>query len=142
METSRRELAAMMALGGAGMALTSTQASAQSSAPAPVQAKLVHHVFFWLKRPGNQADRDQLIAGLRTLRAIPVIRDLQIGVPASTEKRDVVDSSFDVSELMVFDNAIDQKMYQDHEIHQAFVKSCEHLWQKVLVYDMQVVPAG
>ena len=77
---------------------------------------------------------------LSTLRAIPVIRDLQIGVPASTEKRDVVDSSFDVSELMVFDNAVDQKVYQDHEIHQAFVKSCEHLWQKVVVYDMQVVP--
>jgi len=138
METSRRELAAMMALGGAGMALTSTQASAQAATP--VQAKLVHHVFFWLKRPGNQADRDQLIAGLRTLRAIPVIRDLQIGVPASTEKRDVVDSSFDVSELMVFDNAVDQKVYQDHAIHQAFVKSCEHLWAKVVVYDMQVVP--
>lgn len=138
METSRRELAAMMALGGAGMALSSTQASAQAATP--VQAKLVHHVFFWLKRPGNQADRDQLIAGLRTLRAIPVIRDLQIGVPASTEKRDVVDSSFDVSELMVFDNAVDQKVYQYHEIHQAFVKSCEHLWQKVVVYDMQVVP--
>lgn len=139
METSRRELAAMMALGGAGMALSSAQAAAQTATPA-VQAKLVHHVFFWLKRPGNQADRDQLIAGLRRLRAIPVIRDLQIGVPASTEKRDVVDSSFDVSELMLFDNAVDQKVYQDHEIHQAFVKSCEHLWQKVLVYDMQVVP--
>ena len=138
METSRRELAAMMALGGAGMALSSTQASVQAATP--VQAKLVHHVFFWLKRPGNPADRDKLIAGLRTLRAIPVIRDLQIGVPASTEKRDVVDSSFDVSELMVFDNAVDQKVYQDHEIHQAFVKSCEHLWQKVVVYDMQVVP--
>ena len=137
METSRRELAAMMALGGAGMALTSTQASAQAATP--VQAKLVHHVFFWLKRPGNQADRDQLIAGLRTLRAIPVIRDLQIGVPASTEKRDVVDSSFDVSELMIFDNAVDQKVYQDHEIHQAFVESCEHLWQKVVVYDMQTL---
>jgi hypothetical protein len=137
METSRRELAAMMALGGAGMALSSTQASAQTATP--VQANLVHHVFFWLKRPGNQADRDQLIAGLRTLRAIPVIRDLQIGVPASTEKRDVVDSSFDVSELMVFDHAVDQKVYQDHEIHQAFVESCEHLWQKVVVYDMQTL---
>ncbi|MFD2430570.1 hypothetical protein ACFSUK_25855 [Sphingobium scionense] len=48
METSRRELAAMMALGGAGMALTSAQSSAQAATP--VQAKLVHHVFFWLKR--------------------------------------------------------------------------------------------
>ncbi|MEC3912462.1 Dabb family protein [Sphingobium sp. CR2-8] len=137
METSRREMAAMMALGGAGMAL-----SPASAATPATQPKLVHHVFFWLKRPGNPADRDRLIAGLRTLRAIPVIRDLQIGVPASTEKRDVVDSSFDVSELMVFDNPADQKVYQDHPIHQAFVKACDHLWQRVLVYDMQVVPAA
>lgn len=109
-----------------------------ATASTPPPGRLVHHVFFWLKRPGNLADRDQLIAGLHTLKAIPVIRDLQVGVPASTEKRDVVDNSFDVSELMVFDNAVDQKVYQDHPIHQAFVKNCEPLWQKVLVYDMQV----
>jgi hypothetical protein len=130
-------MAAMMALGGAALALSPASAS---TPPPPPPGRLVHHVFFWLKRPGNPADRDQLIAGLRTLRAIPVIRDLQIGVPASTEKRDVVDNSFDVSELMVFDNATDQKVYQDHPIHLAFVKSCEHLWQRVLVYDMQTVP--
>lgn len=126
----------MMALSGAGMALPSSAGAATSAS----QAQLVHHVFFWLKRPGDQADRQQLIAGLRTLRAIPVIRNLQIGIPASTEKRDVVDSSFDVSELMLFDSAADQKVYQDHPIHLAFVKSCEHLWQRVLVYDMQLVP--
>lgn len=135
METSRREMAAMMALGGAGMALSASAGAAKTQST----GRLVHHVFFWLNQSGNQADRDQLIAGLRTLRAIPVIRDLQIGVPASTEKRDVVDSSYDVSELMVFDNAADQKIYQDHPIHQAFVQQCGHLWRKVVVYDMQVV---
>ncbi|KQM97310.1 stress responsive alpha-beta barrel domain-containing protein [Sphingobium sp. Leaf26] len=122
----------MVVLGGAGMALTPAKAASQP--------QLVHHVFFWLKRPGSQADRDRLIAGLRTLRDIPVIRRLDIGVPASTEKRDVVDSSYDVSELMYFDNAQDQKIYQDHPIHQAFVKVCEELWQKVTVYDMMIVP--
>ncbi|MEO7469698.1 MULTISPECIES: Dabb family protein [Sphingobium] len=132
MKASRREWTAMVALGGAGMALTPAKAAGQP--------QLVHHVFFWLKQPGSQADRDRLIAGLRTLRDIPVIRRLEIGVPASTEKRDVVDSSYDVSELMFFDNAQDQKSYQDHPIHQAFVKSCEGLWQKVVVYDMAIVP--
>ncbi|MDF0542290.1 Dabb family protein [Sphingobium sp. H39-3-25] len=132
MEKSRREMTAMMALGGAGMALSSAKAQTPP-------AKLVHHVFFWLKRPGSLADRDQLIAGLRILHDIPVIRDLQIGIPASTEKRDVVDASYSVSELMYFDNAADQKLYQDHPIHQAFVTSCEHLWEKVIVYDMQIV---
>nr|WP_256869385.1 Dabb family protein [Sphingobium lactosutens] len=128
-------MAAMMAMGGVGAALSSAKA-----APPPEEARLVHHVFFWLKTPGSQADRDQLIAGLRMLKDIPIIRKLQIGVPAGTERRDVVDASYDVSELMHFNSATDQKAYQDHPIHQAFVKSCEHLWQKVLVYDMEVVP--
>jgi hypothetical protein len=28
-----------------------------------------------------------------------------------------------------------QKTYQDHPIHQDFVKKYSHLWQKVVVYD-------
>ena len=98
--------------------------------------QVVHHVFFWLQTPGSAEDRDQLIAGLRTLEEIPVVRSLQIGVPASTEQRDVVDSSFDISELMVFDTVDDQKIYQDHPIHRAFVAKCARLWRKVVVYDM------
>ncbi|TCM22100.1 stress responsive alpha/beta barrel protein [Novosphingobium sp. PhB165] len=115
-------------------------ASSVKAATSLAEAKLVHHVFFWLRQPGSRADRDQLIAGLRSLQGIPVIRRLEIGVPASTEKREVVDSSYDVSELMYFGSAEDQKTYQDHPIHQAFVKSCEHLWEKVVVYDMTVIP--
>ena len=106
---------------------------------APDGAKIVHHVFFWLKRPGSPEDRDQLIAGLRALAQISVIRSLQIGVPASTEQREVVDSSFDVSELMVFDNVADQAVYQDHPLHREFVDKCSHLWSKVIVYDMMTV---
>lgn len=98
-------------------------------------APLIHHVFFWLKNAGSQADRDRLISGLRTLKAIDVIRQLHIGVPASTEKRDVVDNSYDVSELMIFDSVEDQKQYQDHPVHLDFVKTYSHLWEKVVVYD-------
>lgn len=140
METSRRDVATMMALGAAGLAASVTADAATGKKGQGAQPTLVHHVFFWLNNAGSQADRDALIAGLRTLKAIPVIRNLQVGVPASTEQRDVVDSSFDVSELMYFDNAADQKVYQDHPIHQAFVAKCQHLWKKVVVYDMQVMP--
>lgn len=119
-------------LGGAAM----VAGAAPAAAAAGETGKIVHHVFFWLKKPGNAADRDALIAGLRGLAAIKEIKNLQIGVPASTEKREVVDSSFDVSELMYFDNVVDQKTYQDHPVHQDFVKNCSHLWAKVIVYDM------
>jgi hypothetical protein len=100
---------------------------------------IAHHVFFWLKRSGSAEDRKALIAGLRTLAKIDVVRSLQIGVPASTESRDVVDASFDVSELMMFDSVGDQKVYQDHPIHQAFVADHAHLWRKVVVYDAAAV---
>jgi len=96
---------------------------------------MIHHVFFWLNNPGSKADRDQLIAGLNTLRAVEVVQQLHIGVPASTEKRDVVDNSYDVSELMFFASVEDQKRYQDHPLHLQFVKDCAHLWRKVVVYD-------
>lgn len=134
MSFNRRESVKMIALGGAAM----MSGTASAAAP-PRTGKIVHHVFFWLKRPGSLEDRNQLIAGLRTLTAIPVIRSLEIGLPASTEQRDVVDSSFDVSELMVFDSVADQKTYQDHPIHGEFIAKCSDLWSKVIVYDMMTV---
>ena len=124
---------------GAALGAAATMSGAASAAPRPDSAKLVHHVLFWLKRPGSAADRDELVAGLRTLAEIPVVRSLKIGVPAATGQRGVVDGSFDVSELMTFDSVADEKIYQDHPIHRAFVARCEHLWSKVVVYDVMTI---
>lgn len=117
-----------------GLPTLATRAIA-ASAPAKAGTQMIHHVFFWLKNPSSEADRDKLIAGLKTLRGIPVIRELRVGVPAATEARGVVDSSYQVSELMVFDSIEDQKAYQDHPIHQRFVATCGDLWERVVVYD-------
>lgn len=97
--------------------------------------KIRHAVFFWLRNPQSREDRDRLVAGLERLRQIELIRSLDIGVPAPTEQRDVVDASFDVSELMTFDSLADQAAYQDHPVHKAFVSECEALWREVRVYD-------
>ena len=97
--------------------------------------KLSHHVFFWLKNPNSKADRDKLIAGLRQLAKIETIVSLQIGIPAETEKRPVVDNSFSVSELMFFHDVDGQNIYQTHPIHLKFIDECSALWEKVLVYD-------
>lgn len=101
----------------------------------PKKKSLLHHVFLWLKNPQSEADKQQLISGLKTLSGIPAIRQIHVGVIASTEKREVVDTSWNVSELMFFDDEALQKIYQDHPIHQNFVRNCSHLWKKVLVYD-------
>lgn len=96
---------------------------------------LTHHVFFWLKNPSSKDDLNRLIEGLKMLEKIETVRKIYIGVPASTEQRDVVDSSFSASELLFFDDTEGQKIYQDHPIHKKFVEDCSHLWQKVIVYD-------
>ena len=103
------------------------------------QAKIIHQVYFWLKQPGSPEERGQLIEGLRSLADIEVVQTLDIGIPASTEEREVVDSSFDVSELMIFESVEDQKIYQDHPLHQEFVARYGHLWSKVVVYDSLTV---
>lgn len=97
--------------------------------------QLVHHVFFWLKNRDSKEDLAKLVEGLKSLKKIETIKKIHIGVPATTEKRDVVDNSYSASELMFFDDLAGQKIYQDHPVHQKFIKDCGHLWEKVIVYD-------
>jgi len=96
---------------------------------------IVHHVFFWLKNPGSKEDRAQLIEGVKTLSKIETVRELRVGIVADTEKRDVVDTSWAVSELMFFSDLAGQATYQTHPIHLEFIKNYGHLWEKVIVYN-------
>jgi hypothetical protein len=99
------------------------------------QPSLVHHVFFWLKRPDSPEDLAQLLNGIRGLTAIEQVRQFHVGVPASTTPRDVVETTYDASELLFFDSVEDQEAYQNHPLHKKFVAEHAHLWAKVVVYD-------
>lgn len=117
-------------------------AAAVSAMPLSTKAKskqLAHHVFFWLKNPDSVADRDKLVEGVKTLSKIETIRELHVGVIASTEKREVVDTTWQVSELMFFDDLAGQATYQTHPVHFEFIKNYGHLWAKVIVYDAMEV---
>ena len=125
----RRQFISKAAIMGLGTSLV---------VPVPEHVKknsLVHHVFFWLKNARSEDDRNQLIFGLRTLKQIKSVVALHIGIPASTTKRDVVDSSYDVSELIFFADVAEQERYQADPIHVKFVSEYAHLWEKVVVYD-------
>lgn len=117
---------------GVGATLTATSNATMETKN---KKQLTHHVFFWLKNPDSKADLNRLIEGLRTLSQIESVRKLHIGVPASTEKRPVVESGYSVSELMFFDDVEGQNVYQEHPVHKKFVEQCSHLWDKVIVYD-------
>ena len=94
----------------------------------------LHHVFFTLKNPNNAAERQQLIDGLNTLRSVQTIKLIHIGQPAATD-RDVIDRSYSISWLLIFENLADEEVYQVHPLHLKFVDNCKHLWSKVVVYD-------
>lgn len=100
--------------------------------------QIIHHVFFWLNNPDSEADKQQLIEGINTLSSIDEIKVLVVGSPASTIEREVVDNSFDVSELMIFESVEAQDAYQVHPIHTEFVENYSHLWERVVVYDIVV----
>lgn len=94
----------------------------------------IHHVYFWLSNPESVADRTQLIEGLNKLSSVTTIKTFHIGLPAATS-REVIDSSYSVSWLLLFKNKEDQDSYQTDPIHLKFVEECKHLWSKVVVYD-------
>ena len=117
--------------------LTAGVASGMSFTTMETKTKkqLAHHVFFWLKNPDSKEDLNKLLEGHNTLRKLESVRSIHIGVPASTEKRDVVDASYAASELIFFDDVAGQDAYQVHPIHVKFVENYSHLWSKVIVYD-------
>ncbi len=124
----RRTFLSTSALLGAGM----IAGPAMATKP---KKMVLHHVFFWLKNPDSKEDLAKLLSGLQTLKGIKTVRNIHIGLPAATEERSVVDSSYSVSELLFFDDLAGQKTYQDDPIHLKFIADCGHLWEKVIVYD-------
>ncbi len=120
-------------------AITAAAGIAGAATVTNTYPKLVHHVFFWLKNPDSKEDLNKLVAGLRTLAKIESVRGIHIGVPASTEKRPVVDATYSASEILFFDDVAGQNVYQEHPIHKEFVDKCSHLWERVVVYDTVAV---
>jgi hypothetical protein len=127
---NRRKFIALAVMSGTGFTTIASACAAEKA-----RQPITHHVFFWLKNPQSKEDLNKLLDGLRTLKKIETVRQIHIGVPASTEKRDVVETTYQASELLFFDDLAGQKTYQDHPIHLRFVESCSHLWEKVIVYD-------
>lgn len=99
------------------------------------KGQVIHHVFFWLKNPDSKDDLKKLLDGLKSLEKIESVRQYNIGVPAPTDPRPVVDSSYTVSALSFFDDLAGQNAYQVHPLHKKFVETCSPLWQKIQVYD-------
>ncbi|MDR6564876.1 MULTISPECIES: Dabb family protein [unclassified Arcicella] len=113
-------------------------ATTDSEAAAPVAGKLsfIHHVFFWLKDPSNKKDHDQLLAALKALGKIEVIKSAHIGLPSINDfDKPVTDASYSFSVMLIFASKEDEEKYLVHPLHKKFGADNHHLWSKVVVYD-------
>ena len=94
----------------------------------------MHAVYFWLQEnlPAEQlADFER---GLHTLPTITEISRAHIGKPAPTD-RPVIDNSYSYALILEFTDQARHDRYQEHPVHQQFVKDCSNYWVRVQIYD-------
>lgn len=110
--------------------------SCATIAPPAASGTVDHIVLIWLKRPGNAADRQALLAATNDLRAIPGIKFLDAGTPLASE-RPIVDDSFDIGLTMRFDSVKSLRAYESDPRHvKKVTEVLKPLTQKIVVYDI------
>jgi len=100
---------------------------------------VIHTVFLWLKKPGNEQHRHQLLLATNRLRTIPGVLDIRFGEKIASD-RDIVDDSFDVGIYVYFSDMTAMQHYLVHPLHQAVVaQDIRPLVKRILVYDFSDV---
>lgn len=120
------------------LALTATLllASCATIAPPAASGTVDHVVLIWLKRPGNAADRQAILAASNDLRVIPGIQFLDAGTALASD-RPIVDDSFDVGLSMRFDSTKSLRAYEADPLHvKKVTEVLKPLTKKIVVYDI------
>jgi hypothetical protein len=98
---------------------------------------VTHIVLCWLKTPGDPAQRKQLIETAHEFHSIPGVQLIAAGQPIPST-RPVVDSSYDVGFVMMFENEVGMQTYLDHPQHrEAVAKLLRPLTSRTLIYDFR-----
>jgi len=99
---------------------------------------LVHSVYFWFKPDADPAVVAAFESGLTRLTAIPDVLTAHFGRPERTPNRAVVDESYAWALIEIFPDLAAHDRYQEHLIHQEFLREFSGSWQRVQVYDVRV----
>jgi hypothetical protein len=84
--------------------------------------RYVHFVAMWLKEPGNQEHRQKIIdTSSSFVGKIPGLIAVYAG-PVEPSTRPVVDSTYDVGLVMIFENLDALTKYPSYPIHQQALK--------------------
>jgi hypothetical protein len=100
---------------------------------------LQHTVYFYLNEDVTDEEVAQFEEGLKDLVAIETVYKSEIGVPGSTEDRDVTDHSFGYSIFTWFETMEDYDVYAEHPDHLEFIDNFSYLWADVKVYDSDII---
>lgn len=104
------------------------------------ETMMQHNVYFWLKEEVTESEKESFIKGTKDyVNAVKEVKKAEIGIPAGTADRDVVDHSFGVSLLVSFTSLENHNIYQEHPAHKKFIEDFSHLWARVQVYDSQIL---
>ena len=97
----------------------------------------VHSAYFWLKEGLSEDDLRSFEEGLESLTESETVQSGYFGAPAATEKREVVDDTYDYGLVLVFENVSTHNVYQAGDVHQTFVDEHAAKFDRVKVYDVQ-----
>ena len=101
------------------------------------QGDFAHNVFFWLRNPDSQKDREVFKESLfRFINTSQFIKTKMVGTPADTN-RGVIDNTYTFSLILTFENKVQQDYYQTETVHLKFIEESSDLWEKVMVYDSE-----
>ena len=98
---------------------------------------LIHSVYFWLKPSLTSVEVDSFWNGVSSLLAISSVASGYVGKPADTEKRAIIDDSYDCALIVLFNDREAHDAYQVDAIHDTF-RELSHLWDRVQIYDSSV----
>ncbi|MCE7054772.1 Dabb family protein [Algoriphagus sp. AGSA1] len=119
-----------------GVASAAAVLPLNSIAKEMAKQKMIHQVYFWLHDEANT--QEFLTEAVPMLGRCKTVGKFIAGTPAATEKRDVVDHSYQVACTIFFDSLEDQLVYQSDPTHLEFIDKYSHMWRKVQVYDIAI----
>ena len=96
---------------------------------------LIHTVYFYMNADAGADAATRIITDCRELLTkIESVRHLWAGLPSGTP-REVVDNSYGVGLIVIFDDMAGHDIYQDHPLHLEFIARNKASWARVQVYD-------
>jgi hypothetical protein len=98
---------------------------------------LFHNVYFWLKPELTPAQRAEFRRGVESLAGIKSVTKVDIGTPAATGDRPVIERSYDVALIVQCRDLAAHDAYQVDPLHLAFVATVKTYRTRVQIFDSE-----